>query len=243
MEYLSEVLHTKSFFILLQEPYAWKGKIAGFDKIHSLFYDHASPSPRTAIYASKDLHLWSMPEFTSQDMTTCLWLTGESHLPKIILTSVYMDHTNPQVWPEAFGRLLHYCHQGRHKLIISADTNAHSTLWGSDDTNVRGKAIEDLVFLNNLAIHNTGNHHTFFNRRSATIIDVTFSTEDLTDVISNWMVDPSYAGSDHHLIRFDVTISSPKPIATRNLRVGDWLLFQKTLKNSINNYDPPVWNL
>ena len=141
MRYLSEELRTFPFLLMVQEPYSWKGKIAGFDRAHSLFYDQSSPTPRTAIYASRDLHLWPMPEFTTGDITTCLWLTGKPHLPKIIVSSVYMDHTNPQVWPEALSKLLRYCRNGRHKLIIAADTNAHSSLWGSSDTNVRGRAV------------------------------------------------------------------------------------------------------
>ncbi|WP_233530827.1 hypothetical protein, partial [Gelidibacter salicanalis] len=86
-----------------------------------------------------------------------------------------MDYTNPLVWPDMLGKLLRYCRHGRHKLLIMSDTNAHSSLWGSSDTNNRGKALEDLIFLNNLAVHNTGAHPTFHNRRSSTIIDVTLS--------------------------------------------------------------------
>ena len=79
----------------------------------------------------------------------------------MIITSTYMDHTDPKVWSDALTKLLHYCHSGRHKLILAAHTNADSSLWGSENTNMRGKAIEELVFLNNLAILNVGNHPTF----------------------------------------------------------------------------------
>ena len=72
-----------------------------------------------------------------------------------------------------------------------------------------GKAIEELVFLNNLAILNVGNHPTFYNRRCSSIIDVTFSSEDMVDSVKDWMVDTSFMDSDHHLITFNITISSP----------------------------------
>ena len=219
MGHLRSTLHTNpSFIYMVQEPYVREGKMIGFDKSHLLFYDHSSLTPRSAIYASKDLHLWPMPEFTAKDITTCLWLTHQDHLPKVIIASVYMDHTDLKVWPDTLTKLLRYCRSGRHKLILAADTNGHSSLWGSEDTNTQGKAIEELVFLNNLAILNVGNHPTFYNRRCSSIIDVTFSSEDMVDSVKDWMVDTSFMDSDHHLITFNIMIRSPKPISVRNLK-------------------------
>ena len=183
-----------------------------------------------------------MLEFTARDITTCLWLTQQDHLPRVIIASVFMDHTNSKVWPDALVKLLCYCHSSRHKLILPTDTNAHSSLWGSEDTNMRGKAIEELVFLNNLAILNVGNHPTFYNRRCSSIIDITFSSEDMVDSISDWMVDTSFIDSDHHLITFNIMISSPKPISVRNLRKGNWRVFSGDLEETLGDRDPPFWN-
>ena len=58
--------------------------------------------------------------------------------------------------------------------MICADTNAWSTLWGSEVTNARGEFLEDLVMRFDLVINNTG-HVPTFSGRGDTCIDVTFS--------------------------------------------------------------------
>ena len=230
-------LLVNSFIISLQEPPTKDGKILGLDKRNHIFSDRSTNRPRAAIYASKDLNLWLSTEYTSADIATCIWLTDEE---EIYVCSVYMDITQDNVWPIQLEKLVTHCKRRNKKLLISADTNAHSALWGCDDTNKRGEKMEEFIFQHNLAVNNKGNHFTFYNRRSQTIIDVTMSSQDLEDHIKEWEVKDNVQGSDHLLIEFIITISIKLNYKSRNLRSGDWNLFQETLEEEILEI-PECW--
>jgi hypothetical protein len=92
--------------------------------------------------------------------------------------------------------------------------------------------LEDLIFTYDLEVCNTGSHCTFFNRRAATIIDVTMASHAIAQHIKEWRVDESVEASDHHLICFKITISIKKYITTRNYDKGNWPLFQSSMEEN-----------
>jgi len=252
MSHLSGLLHTgvqenlnhsqgqiRSFVICLQEPPVHKGKVSGFGSQHTLFYDIKCGRPRTAIYASNDLNLWLLPGFTEGDMTTCLWRNGGND---IVVTSVYMDITLDCVWPPKLERLIRTCQDKNQDLLICADTNAHSPVWGSKNTNQRGERLEELISNHCLNVMNTGTHFTFFNRRSATVIDVTLCNASMADRIQDWNVSSNVQGSDHLLLEFFITISERQIKKVRNLKLGDWNLFQDALAKRIPSF-PKHWTV
>ncbi len=248
MEYLRTALHTNppknegninSFFICVQEPPLRNEKVIGFGKAHNLFYDQSSCRPRAAIYASKDLNMWLVPEYTTGDMATCLWKTEKED---ILITSVYMDITNAAVWPPQLEKLLHHCARKKKELVICADTNAHSSLWQCNDTNKRGEMLEELIFAHNINVNNIGDHFTFFRGEARTIIDVTLSTTNVWERIKNWRVTTDVQGSDHLLIQFLITISNVTVRKSRNFNQGDWDLFQKTMEER-TPYVPQLWTI
>ncbi len=155
--------------------------------------------------------------------------------------SGYMDYTNPEVWPEEFGRLVKYCARTKKKVIVSADSNAHSSFWGSADTNNRGLMLEDFILRNNLAVLNTGSCPTYNSRGHETVIDVTLCSPELENRITEWKVNLDFQGPDHHLIEFDLTISKQTVTHQRNLNKGDWLPFQKHLEER-DWHPPPRWH-
>jgi len=192
----------RSFLIGIQEPPITKGKIRSLSSEHNLIYDHSSVRPRAAIYVSRDINFWPMMEFSGPDIATGLWKTGQNYQKEVIVTSVYMDITNEGVWPSALGRLLDFCRRKSKVIIIMADTNAHSTLWNCPESNKRGEIMEEFIFSHNLTVCNLSNKPTFLNRRSATIIDVTITSPQIQDWISNWEVSDKVTGSNHKLISF-----------------------------------------
>jgi ribonuclease HI len=179
-------------------------------------------------------------DFTNGDLATGLWKTGLDELPEIFVCSAYMDITYQSVWPPLLERLLRYCTRRGKEVIIYADTNAHSSLWHCEDTNARGEKLEELINSFNLAVCNIGNHCTFFNRRAATIIDVTIATPAVAGLIRNWRVDTRVTGSDHHFISSNITISTQYRY-TRNFIKGDWNLFRSSMEHKACS--PVEWTL
>lgn len=126
----NELQKDKSFLICLQEPPVHNGKISYLGNDHGLFYDRSGERPRAAIYASRNLHLWMLPEYTNSDMATCLWRREWETVSEVIVTSVYMDIELGNVYPPMLERLIRHCQVRKKLILICADTNAHSPLWG-----------------------------------------------------------------------------------------------------------------
>jgi ribonuclease HI len=241
VQHLRDLLRTgqtKSFLIGVQEPPAGKGKVRILTD-GQLFYNHQCERPRTAIYASRDLNLWPMERFISMDLTAVLWRTGRADLPEVVVASAYFDIELASTVPRELERLLRYCSRQGKRVLILADTNAHSSMWGCDNTNRRGEDLEDFILGNDLAICNVGNHRTFFNRRSATIVDVTMASPELTDAIEDWRVVTEVTGSDHHFISFTLTISTTYK-RVRNYNKGDWNIFTRAME--WRAYYPTRWD-
>jgi len=170
----------------------------------------------------------------------CIWKPNDKKQKEVIVASAYLDINDPDVISRSLTKLVNYSRRRRLELILCADTNAHSTLWNSQDTNNRGEAIEEFILANNLNVCNIGNHCTFFNRRAETIIDVTLSTNGIREHISNWRVDTTVVCSDHHFIRFDIQVKAQKFCVTRDLKNGDWTRFQDLTSKRF--YSPEFWS-
>ena len=218
----------KSFLISLQEPPVHNSRVVGLGTQQNVFFDRTTDRPRTAIFASRDLQLWAVPEFTTKDLTTCIWLKDGR---EVFVASAYFDINLDSVVPTILNRLLQHCDRKRKEVIICADTNAHSSLWNSMDTNSRGEILEEWIFQHNLEIQNNGDHFTFFRRDVQTIIDVTFTRGPLISrEVKNWRVSEEVLGSDHLLIEWRFTISPTALPQTRNMIKGDWPQFQVCLE-------------
>ena len=161
-----------SFLMFLQEPPVQDKMVYGLSRRHSCFYKTGENRPRAAIYASRDLQLWPVPAYTSRDVVTCIWLKGER---QIFVVSAYFDIQLGQVIPPTLQALLRYCESSNKEVLIAADTNSHSSLWGCDTQNPRGDLVEDWIFRHGLKVQINGNHFTFFRGTARTIVDVTFT--------------------------------------------------------------------
>jgi len=227
-----------AFIVGVQEPPFSNNRIRSFNRENSLFYDHFAERPRAALYASRNLDLWPMSDYTDADMASCLWKTGNNDIPEVVVSSIYMDITNDEVCSSKLKKLTRFCHNKGKELLLLCDTNAHSTLWSCTENNSRGDKMEEFIFSSNLSVCNTGNHPTFFNRRAETIIDVTLASVNLREHIQDWKVETSVTGSDHYLISFLITISINKQITIRNYDKGDWNLFQASMEVLSSHYIP-----
>ena len=85
---------------------------------------------------------------------------------RIMLASIYMHYDKPVISKNLEG-LIQYSRSHSFQLIIAADTNSHSNLWGPDPKRKcrRGEALEQWIVQEGLVIHNTGDEPTFENKR------------------------------------------------------------------------------
>ncbi len=59
------------------------------------------------------------------------------------------------------GKLLQYCNQHTVPPLLSVDSNAHSSVWGCEETNDRGHEMEDPLDQYELTVLNVGNTPTY----------------------------------------------------------------------------------
>ncbi|CAB4040267.1 Retrovirus-related Pol poly from type-1 retrotransposable element R1 [Paramuricea clavata] len=214
----------------------WKTRRPGLEE--------SAATVRAALFASKSLAMWPVPAFTDGDMATALWKTRRPGLEEVYVASVYLDITAKKiVWPLRLVRLVEHCNNSNSQLLLLMDANSHSPWWGSPEANDRGKIMEELILVHNLAVLNTGSKPTFRNRNTpGTHPDVSLATPTLSDLVSNWRVSDGVVGSDHQMILFHIDLKSAKPPKRRNFHRGDWDTFQSRI-NDWPRKEPQLWSV
>ena len=214
--------------ILAQEPHVYKGRITGTPR--GLKSHQTGPSSRSCIIHSNKLNIIPILELCSEDVVSCLWETQSTTYTKIMLISVYWDITKAEIPKELLSSIAH-CQSHNLPYICAMDSNAHSTLWGCNKDNPRGKTLEEFIIRAGSDLLNRGNKPTFTNHISATIIDITLSDPSLSNALSNWRVHDTPSHSDHAAIRINLHLSTPPPLPTRIWKTADWQLFKSLLEN------------
>jgi len=123
--------------------------------------------------------------------------------------------------------------------IIAMDSNAHHYSWGSEDTDNRGRLIDqfitetDLVLLNNSQptyLHSNGNWSH---------IDLTIATKDIAPTL-NWDIIEACPSSDHLPILTQSNLNCPEnnKVGKWKLRDANWKGFRDSLDLNLNLTTP-----
>ncbi|KAI5749425.1 hypothetical protein M8J76_007256 [Diaphorina citri] len=122
--------------------------------------------------------------------------------------------------------------------IIGGDFNAKSPEWGETRLDGRGRKLSEWIAMENLITQNIGNTPTFKRRDQESIIDLTLSTEGISERIVSWKVlDDLENGSDHQYIYFEVR-QLRTPGNSNNTAPLGWninTLNLETLRRIVNN--------
>ena len=151
-----------------------------------MLIDPSHPEPRAAIFHSKNLDIWAVPELTNRDMCTGLFIGPNKE--RIFIASLYLpskggdkkDVPLREIITEEINKLVRQVKKEKAELIIMADVNTWSELWKSDRTSgpsgKRGEVVADFICDNNLRVMNQGNRYTYVRYNSQSMIDVTMAT-------------------------------------------------------------------
>ena len=161
----------------------------------------------------------------------------------MIICSAYLDIEKAVLTPE-LKNVVAYCEDNSLGLILGMDSNAHSTLWGNEDNNSRGDALEEYVMENILDCHNIPDQPTFIGRGCSTTIDLTLSNRHFTGEIMNWTTNDEAVTTDHTLITFDCEahnrIKAPKNYIFSKT---DWTRFQQITDEVFQDHQQPeTWS-
>ena len=111
------------------------------------------------------------------------------------------------------------------------DSNAHSSMWGAEDTNERGRELEEIFFELDLVVLNQGSEYTFDTGNRKSIIDVTVANRFAIEKwnLDDWRMEKGESFSDHKYISFSGGSFEPRKTEIRNLNKANWNLFRESL--------------
>lgn len=218
---------------LAQEPYVYKSKIRGTPSTWKIFYDNSAIQPRACVLTSSDVKSTPLTQFQRKDVVAVLteWKTT-----KVVYASVYMPYDQDCPSQEVVD-LVKFCDDNKLPLVMGCDSNAHHPVWGSSDTNQRGKKLCEFIMETDLCCLNTGNKPTFVVKNRQEVIDVTFVSTYLVDKVIKWWVDDEESLSDHRFVKAEIDLGKPIPILVRNRRRTDWKTYQVYVKEHIKVLD------
>ena len=145
---------------------------------------------------------------------------------EIAVISQYCHKDNEAIDPE-LQRAVEFCQVRSIPLIIGADSNAWSPLWGPDQ-NERGEKFEEFIGKNHLHVLNDGKKPTYYhkpnNGKTKTYIDITLINNFAYNksIGGEWMVNDEETLSDHKMLTFNTQATSAPPRLSRNLKDVNW---------------------
>ncbi|EDW05226.1 GH22569 [Drosophila grimshawi] len=116
---------------LIQEPWVnnvIKGLFIADSKV---IWDGRDPAPRACMMVRKSINFTILSEFLTRDCVPILVYTKG-------IVSAYFAKYTPCPQPEE-ENLVEYCRKEKIPVLIGCDANAHHTIWGGSDINLRGR--------------------------------------------------------------------------------------------------------
>jgi hypothetical protein len=213
---LESAIKFKTDFICIQEPWIAFNNNAAYTVSHSAYYcilpDSQNIRPRVAIYARKQssFSFCHRTDLTSDTDIVIVDVSGPG-IETFQIINIYNEKSldsDPEFTDYTVERSLQYV-QLSHETLIVGDFNAHHNWWNSSITNsVRASSLISWLNLYNFDLINEPDIQTC-SRSANSIIDLSFATQKLYSLISDWCIDESNAtGSDHELIRFYIITSA-----------------------------------
>ena len=147
-----------SFITLLQEPYVHAGGPRCLNRRHNVISSLGN-NPRAVIYCHRNVFIWPVASLCTRDLAVAIWDTRTKY-GHVLMVSWYWDYTEPRLPPDLTA-IMQFAEQRNYSVWFSADSNAHSPLWGCRDLNPRGRKLETFLFANNLSILNRRTKPTF----------------------------------------------------------------------------------
>ena len=125
-------------------------------------------------------------------------------------------------------------------IILLGDFNAWSPLWGSNQTNARGRLIEDVILFKNLIVLNDGSPTHLSTHNTLTNVDICFGSASISTKLTCSTLS-NLGGSDHFPLITAINtgtmndfVFKPKFIFEK----ADWDRFSSIVTRNMNKFPP-----
>lgn len=224
--------------LCIQEPYVSKNSIRGFNSPGLVKLRPCLEDPWViAIIANDEIDIFQLSYLDTQHVM-CFRVTSSKN--DFYIINAYCQFSL-EIEPilRDIECILKKLNGGR--FVISMDANAKSGIWYADETDARGKIIEEFLIANKLyTINKQNNPPTYFSSQGQSNIDLTMVSENMLSACSNWKVSEVCTTSDHNLILFDVDMKGDiNRIFLKhnlyNIKRANWKDFTKLTKEQFND--------
>ena len=135
---LAKRIHKSKEIGLVSEPWIHRGLVKGLDQLKSLC---KGPKPRAAIVAPNQVKVMFIDDLSDEDLACASVQTSQG---LVYLVSAYWDINITNPFLNRLKKTLDVLQDKKAPIIIGMDSNAHSTLWGCRESNVRGQTLGGL---------------------------------------------------------------------------------------------------
>lgn len=148
---------------------------------------------------------------------------------KITICNLYL----PPNIKVSFSSIQDLINQLEPPYIVMGDFNAHNLLWGSAQSDCRGRVIEKVILESNISLLNTGQHtHLSYSYKTFSCIDLTLVSPILINYF-DWHVEEDLYSSDHFPIILSLSHNNSNVNNTRRIKwdvkKGNWDLYNKNI--------------
>ena len=93
------------------------------------------------------------------------------------------------------------------RTILAGDFNAHHLWWNSKARRaLRHETLINILENGDFDLINEEDTPTYHYSNGSSVLDLTFSSPQITDLVSNWAVDEDNpTSSDHEMIKYEIT--------------------------------------
>ena len=222
--------------ILIQEPWVNNNKVLGFGRFSNrIFKTNKKVSPRAAIYVSSELDAIQLHQFSDRDLVVVRVTRTADQGGDFLIVSCYMPDKEKVPYTDLLIKVIEFSEEKKVPILMGSDANAHHTVWGSTDINPRGTALLQFIADSELNILNKGKFPTFVTKNRKEVLDITLASNGLVDKINSWRVSLIHDFSDHRIIRFNLSGSTPKISRFRNPRRTNWEQYRDFLSQHVTD--------
>lgn len=224
--------------LCLQEPYSYKGKVKRYTSTNLRTTQPDGETPWVAIITKEEkVQVFNLVMDKSEHVM-CVQVKTETE--EFYLINAYCQYSlpiNPML--QSIERILDKI--GNFNVIITMDSNAKSRSWYAEETDERGKIVEEFLLHRNLYVINEPNNiSTFLTTRGESNIDLTITSGNLLGVISEWKVRQDCATSDHNIItfKFELVTKERRKFYKKdiyNIKRARWDNFERLVEEKFND--------
>lgn len=185
--------------ILVQEPYAVRGKVMGYGMADTLITGtQQGEQPWAAIIVlNKELNILHL-----QHLCTAHTVAAEvtTNFGAYIVVSCYMQYSRATA--DFISELRPICQAYQnHKYIIGTDSNAKSRIWGSPIEDEAGNIIADFLAEERLIVLNDPTcGPTYETDLGSSYIDITITNTRARNLVRSWTLKPEILTGSHKVI-------------------------------------------